>query len=277
MNAPLTGMTVVTLAPNVPGPVAAARLRDLGATIRKIESPAGDMLERMAPAWYAELQRGCAVERLDLHAATGRAALEAYLMDADVLLTSSRPSFLARVGLGWNDLHARVPRLVHVAIVGELPPDEERAGHDLTYVAALDLLEPPALPRTLVADLAGAERAAGLACALLFRRERTGAGERGFVALRDAAVPFGAPFAHGLTAPAGVLGGGFAGYRTYRTSDGWIALAALETHFWERAHAALGLAFPSPAQAFADCFAARASDEWVVWAAEHDVPLARIA
>lgn len=127
-----------------------------------------------------------------------------------------------------------------------------------------------------MADLAGAERAAGLACALLFRREREGSGARGLVSLRDAAVPFGAPFAHGLTRPTGVLGGGFAGYRVYRTRDGWIALAALETHFWERAHAALGLAFPAPADAFAERFATRESDAWVAWAAEHDLPLARI-
>jgi alpha-methylacyl-CoA racemase len=275
-GAVLEGFSVVTLAPNVPGPVAAARMRDLGARVRKIESPAGDMLQWMAPAWYAALHRGCEVETLDLRDAAGRRALDERLSDADVLLTSSRPSSLERIGLSWEALRERHPRLVQVAIVGEEPPHAERAGHDLTYVAQLGLVAPPGLPRTLIADLAGAERAVTAACGLLLRRERAGETACAFVSLRDAAGPFGEPRAHGLTAPDGVLGGGFAGYGIYRASDGWIALAALETHFWKRVHVALDLAFPAPAEALVEAFAKRDVAAWEAWAQTHDIPLARL-
>ncbi len=49
--APLAGIRVVAVATNVPGPVAAARLRELGASVTKVEPPEGDPLGIVAPAW----------------------------------------------------------------------------------------------------------------------------------------------------------------------------------------------------------------------------------
>jgi crotonobetainyl-CoA:carnitine CoA-transferase CaiB-like acyl-CoA transferase len=269
----LAGIRIVTLAPNVPGPVAAAQLRDLGAEVVKIEPPAGDPLEHSTPRWYAELHRGMTVERLDLKTQPGREALDARLATAEVLLTSSRPSALARLGLGWDALHARFPHLDHVAIVGELPPNEEHAGHDLTYVAQLGLLDPPTMPRTLVADLAGAQQAVTATLALMLGRLRRGdrAGARALVSLRAAAEGFAKPLEHGMTAPGGNLAGAFPGYRCYATSDGWIAIAALEPHFWQRMRELLG---GGDANAdFAAAFAREDGASWTAWARRHDMPL----
>jgi crotonobetainyl-CoA:carnitine CoA-transferase CaiB-like acyl-CoA transferase len=269
----LTGIRVVTLAPNVPGPVAAARLRDLGAAVLKVEPPAGDFLAASAPAWYADLHRDMTIERIDLKTPAGRDALDVRLTGADVFLTSSRPSALERLGLGWDALHARHPQLVHVAIVGERPPNAEHAGHDLTYVAQLGLLDPPVMPRTLLADLAGAERAVTATLALLIARARRGNGKgaQALVSLREAAEGFAKPLEHGLTAPGGTLAGAFPGYRTYRTRDGWIAIAALEPHFWKRMCDLLGDG--DPAADFAAAFATRDGAAWTAWAREHDMPL----
>ncbi|MBD5634209.1 MAG: CoA transferase [Candidatus Eremiobacteraeota bacterium] len=266
----LRGIRVVTLAPNLPGPVAAARLRDLGAEVHKVEPPAGDFLEMGAPAWYADLHRGMTIEKIDLKLPEGRATLDERLAAADVFLTSSRPSALERLGLGWERVHERFPQLVMVAIVGEYPPHAERAGHDLTYVAEFGLIVPPAMPRTLVADLAGAERAVSATLALLFARTRGEGGSHAFVSLREAAETFGLPLAHGLTAPGGRLSGAFPGYRSYATRDGWIAIAALEPHFWARMQHLLGT---SDAAEFEAAFAERDSAYWTLWAAEHDMPL----
>ena len=274
METTLAGVGVVTLAPNVPGPAAAARLRALGATVVKVEPLEGDPLEAFAPAWYAHLHRDTRVVRLDLKALDGREQLEHRLAQADVLLTSSRPSALERLGLAWEALHARHPRLAQVAIVGEAPPDAERPGHDLTYLAALGVLEPPNLPRTLMADLAGAERAAALALALLLRREREGRAALAYVALAEVARELAAPFAHGLTTAAGVLGGAFAGYRFYRARDGWIAVAALEPRFWERLCSELGVN-ASDLSPQLD-FRARDAREWERWARERDLPIVAV-
>ena len=60
--------------------------------------------------------------RLDLKDEAGRGRLDELLADADVLLTSSRPSALARMGLARDEVEARHPHLVHVAIVGPRRP-----------------------------------------------------------------------------------------------------------------------------------------------------------
>src|SRR5690606_20205433 len=96
--------------------------------------------------------------------------------DADILITSSRPSALARLGLDAKNLRKTYPRLCHVAIVGESGKRAEHAGHDLTYQARHGLVDPPSMPKALVADTAGAERAVSAALAMLYAREKTGKG-----------------------------------------------------------------------------------------------------
>jgi alpha-methylacyl-CoA racemase len=272
---PLRGVRVVTLAVNVPGPVAAARLHDLGAAVTKVEPPSGDPLAEMARAWYDELARGQRVIRFDLKAPEGWARLEEVLAESDLLLTSSRPASLARLGLAWDDLRARHPRLSQVAITGHPPPREDRAGHDLTYQAALGLVEPPALPRTLLADLASAERAVSAALALLLERARDGVGRYAAVSLEEAAEVFAAPLRHGLTRPGGLLGGGAEIYGLYRAREGWVAVAALEPQFRRRLAEALGLDGLSRA-ALESSLLARTAEEWEAWATEHDLPIAAV-
>ena len=269
----LAGIRVVNLGINVPGAVAGARLRELGADVTKLEPPGGDPVAVAAPDWYASLVDGLAVRILDLKVGLPHDELAA----ADLLVTSSRPAALERLGLGWGALHAAHPRLVHVAIVGHPPPDDGVPGHDLTYAGAQGLLAPPLLPRTLVADLGGAERAVSTALALLLARERSGVASRAEVALADAAVQFAAPLRHGLTTDGGVLGGGYPFYGVYRTSDdGWIALAALEPHFRDRLLAELGLDDATHG-ALAEIFAGRTAAGWAAWARERDLPLAAVS
>jgi crotonobetainyl-CoA:carnitine CoA-transferase CaiB-like acyl-CoA transferase len=126
------------------------------------------------PQWYDSLAAGQDVRRIDLKDPAGRSSLDALLAEADALLTSSRPSALTRLGLGWRAVSARHPRLTQVAITGYPAPDGERTGHDLTYLASEGLLSPPSLPLTLIADLAGAERAVSAVAVLLLARERGG-------------------------------------------------------------------------------------------------------
>ncbi|WP_273844737.1 CoA transferase [Rubrobacter calidifluminis] len=279
MSAPagiLRGVRAVSLCLNIPGPVAASRLHSMGAEVSRVEPPEGDPLGRYCPLWYRDLTAGQRVLRLDLKRREDRESLEGLLAGADLLLTSSRPAALRRLGLGWEDLHARYPRLSHVAITGHPPPEENRPGHDLTYQASLGLLDPPHLPRTLLADLAGAERAVSAALALLLERERGGEeGAFAAVPLQEAAASFAAPLRYGLTAPGGLLGGAFAGYGLYRTQDGWVALAALEPHFQSRLAGELGLEELSH-EALQEAFSRRSAREWERWARERDLPLSRV-
>jgi crotonobetainyl-CoA:carnitine CoA-transferase CaiB-like acyl-CoA transferase len=274
LSGALTGTRIVALVSNVPGPVAASRLCDLGATAIKIEPPHGDPLAVASPQWYAHLHRNLGVRRCNLREEADRNALADYVAEADVLLTSTRAKALVRAGLGWEELHRKHPRLVHVAIVGETAPHADRAGHDLTYQARAGLLSPPSMPKTLLADMACAERAVSTTLAALHSRERDGIGRYAEVGIVDAAIAMAEPLRYGLTGT-GPLGGASPAYRIYPCADGWIAVAVLEAHFVERLKGLLGIE-RLDAKSVEAALARRSASEWEALANAHDVPLAAV-
>ena len=272
----LAGMEVVSLAVNVPGPVAAARLAEQGATVTKVEPPEGDPLSLHAPSWYARLTESQTILRLDLKSEEGKRALEELLSRADLLLTSNRPRTLERLELDFPSLHPRFPRLCQLQLIGFPPPDDDLPGHDLSFQAAAGLLvDPPRMPFTLLADLMGAERAATEATALLLHRQRTGEATCRQVALAEAAAALAAPVALGICLPEGPLGGAHPGYALYETRDGWIALAALEPRFMRMLQEALGIA-PVTAERLREVFRTRPSTDWESWGRQHGVPITRL-
>jgi crotonobetainyl-CoA:carnitine CoA-transferase CaiB-like acyl-CoA transferase len=212
---------------------------------------------------------------LDLKDAGGRDELGRLLSEADLLLASYRPSALRRLGLDWETLHARFPKLCFAGIIGYPPPNEEKSGHDLTYLAETGLVTPPELPSTLFVDLAGAERCVSEALALLLHAARGAEGRCASISLYDCAKDLTAPLKAGLTSRGGVLGGGSPFYALYETSDGWIAIAALEPHFGQRLMAELGVK-TAEHSAFAEVFRTRSASEWEEWAVARDLPMVKV-
>jgi alpha-methylacyl-CoA racemase len=242
----------------------------------KVEPPNGDPLASSNPAWYGALAAGQEVVRLDLKSEAGSGRLHEHLAEADVLLTSNRLAALARLGLGPEELGTRYPRLCYVAITGYPAPHEDAPGHDLTYLADLGLLSPPEMPRTLLADLAGAERAVSATLALLLDRERGMGAGYAEVALSEAAAFFAEPLRYGITKPGAHLGGGFPGYGLYEARDGWVAVAALEAHFWESLLLELGLE-EAAREDLEEAFLQKTAEEWEQWATERDLPLKAVS
>lgn len=264
---PLSGIRVVSIALNVPGPLAASHLRAAGARVTKVEPPAGDPLGAFCAALYAELHREIAVERIDVKSDAGRTHMLELLADADLFLASQRPSALTRLGLDRATLLAPEASTAHLRwlnIVGEIERPEV-AGHDLTYLARAGLLGRE-VPRTLVADVLGAERA--FATALLLLRQP--AGSHADVGLFDSLAPLVALRDHGLTGPGGLLGGKLPAYGIYETREGRIAIAALEPHFRVRLYSALGLAADSD---LTEIMRTRSAAEWQAWGEAQDVPI----
>jgi len=271
----LQGVKIVSLALNVPGPVAAARLTKLGAEVTKVEPPTGDATKTAAPGLYESLCQGQTVLRIDLKSPEGQTKLDELLATADLLLASFRPSALQRLRLDWESLHARHPKLCFVGIVGYVAPFEERMGHDLTYQSDLGLVRPPQMPPTLFIDLAGAERAVSMALALLNRSARKGQAGCSWVSLHECARDLAAPLQAGLTTSNGLLGGAYPLYGFYRASDGWIAVAALEPHFAEKLLSELGLK-KADRKELERIFLQRKAASWEKWAAELDLPLVAV-
>jgi alpha-methylacyl-CoA racemase len=273
---PLDGIKVLSLALNVPGPVAAARLGRLGASVSKVESPAGDTFATWCPSWYRELCAGLRVVTLDLKTVEGRIEMETLLTQSDLFLTSFRLAALKSLSLDRDSVYMRHPRLCQVAIVGYPSPEQNRAGHDITYQAALGLLAPPHNPRTFIADLAGAERAATSAISLLYARERGFGAGYTEVSLSESAEEFAGPVRHGITTTGSIFGGGLPEYGLYETLQGWVAVAALEKHFRDALGRELGLDGDISREKLRGVFLTKTALEWEQWAAERDLPIAAV-
>ena len=278
MSGPLTGVRVVSIAINLPGPAAAARLAGQGASVVTVLPPSGDPMEQFATDYFDELHVGQEVRRVDLKSPDGLAEVDELLAAADVFVTSSRPSALRRLSLDWESVHARHPQVCQVDIVGYPGEQAEVPGHDLTYQAGTGMVRDGRMPATLVVDLAGSERAAAEASAALVQRARTGEGLRREVPLSDLAHTMSRPVAHGLTSPGGLLAGDLPVYSVYASADGDVALAALEPHFTARLLEVLELAPEDlTRERLAEVFATRTASEWEEWASTHDLPLVAVA
>jgi len=287
---PLAGLVVVDLTRYLPGPFASRELMRLGARVTRLLPPGGDPLRELAPAWHEALNAGKETVELDLKAEPGRG--QALCAEADVVLESFRPGVAHRLGVGYEALRARNPRVVHCALSGwgQDGPLAGRAGHDLGYLARAGLLAlsgeahgPPAPPAGQIADLSGSFLAAVGVLAALHERERSGEGQSVDVSLAHGAMSW-------LTATVAAeerprrgrlrLHGAFACYAVYACADGWVALGALEPKFWEAFCRGAGRedllphAFAAPGtperQAVAEVLAARTRAEWDAFGAEHD-------
>jgi len=281
---PLAGVRVLSLALNLPGPAALLRCRAMGAVCVKFEPPAGDPMAHYNKLAYAALHEGIAVRTADLKAEAGQQQLHAELAQTDVLLTSFRPSALAKLGLDRAALQERHPRLSQVAIIGAPGARAEEPGHDLTYLAESGLVTGTELPPTLFADMGGALLASEAVLQATLHA-RTAAGANGLyleVALNASADWLALPRTWGLTQPTGAVGGAHAGYRVYPCADGRVAVAALEPHFAVRLCEAAGVSPPdmmAPAThtALAAWLATRTRAELDAMGRERDIPLLTLA
>lgn len=241
---PLQGVRILSLALNLPGPAALMRCRQMGAACLKLEPPGGDPMKQYNQAAYRQLHEHIELLTADLKTEAGQQQLHRELAQADVLITSFRPSALVKLGLTWQALHQQHPQLSQIAIFGAPGERAEEAGHDLTYVAESGLVTGLDLPATLYADMGGSLMASEAVLQAVMHQRSQGEGAYLEIALSSAAGYLALPRAWGLTQPGAAIGGGHAGYRVYPCQDGRVALAALEPHFALRLCAAAGISMP---------------------------------
>ena len=123
-------------------------LGDMGADVIKIEPPTGDPARRIGPFFHDEpgienslyWQAYAANKRsvtLDIEQAEGRELLLRLVRDADFLVESFRPGYLAGLGLAYDDLKAANPELIYVSIspFGQDGPYSGMEATDLTGAA----------------------------------------------------------------------------------------------------------------------------------------------
>lgn len=227
---PLRGTRILSLALNLPGPAALMRLKALGASCTKLESPAGDPMQAYSKSAYQQMHEGVKIVTADLKTERGMARLHKLLDKTDILLTSFRPSALARLGIAWKALHKAHPHVSLVSIVGDTAVPEV-PGHDLTYMAENGLITGLELPPTLFADMGGSLLAVEAVLAAVLQQKNTGRSSHQSVGLSQAAQYLALPRHWRLTTPDGLIGGAHAFYQVMPCKDGRVAIAALEPHF----------------------------------------------
>jgi crotonobetainyl-CoA:carnitine CoA-transferase CaiB-like acyl-CoA transferase len=252
---------VLDLSHNLAGPLTAMHLGDLGAEVIKVERPAGDEWrdhERVPghpglSRHYVQANRNKRAVCLDLGLPQGRDVLRELLGRADVLVTNMRPGVAERLGFGWEEARRLNPGLVYCAIsaFGADGPRGGRPGYDILAEALAGFM-PPSLapegeaPRSSpipINDTALPLLACSGIMAALIERGRSGRGQLVEASVLGTAVALNAHSLVRIEAlPAhGVPTFSRAFYRAYRTSDGWLAVAAYAERLARRFCAALGL------------------------------------
>jgi alpha-methylacyl-CoA racemase len=304
----LDGVTVLDLSSVGPAARTSRWLADYGARVVKVGPPPKQSGVQIVPPFYAYSgHRGMERVLLDLKASSGRDAFLRLAERADVMIESFRPGVVDRLGIGADDVRAVNPGIVYCSTsgYGQTGPRSQWAGHDINYLAVGGYLDcsgrnpegGPALPGATIGDAAGGGMQAVIAIlAALLRRQRTGEGATLDVAVADGVVALMSLyvdeyFATGeIPAPGhNILTGRYACYDVYRCAgDGWVAVGAIEPHFFANLCRALDCeqwithqtddAVQDEMRAdFRAAFLRRTRDEWVAELGPADTCVSEVA
>ena len=276
--APLDGIQVLDLTRVLSGPYCTMLLADMGARVIKIEQPgkgddtrawgppflypsghkppAGGPDDRGESAYFLSINRNKESVTLDFKHPEGRALLERLIAKSDVVVENFRPGTLTKLGLDYDTLAPRHPRLVYCSIsgFGQTGPRTKEAGYDAVMQGEGGLMSitgPPDGPSyrlgVAIADVvSGMFAAYGVAMAL-FARERTGRGQEVDLAMLDSVAALltyqaGNYFASGnVPARLGNRHPSIVPYETFAAADGDFVLAVGNDEQWRRFCAAAEL------------------------------------
>jgi len=261
----LKGLKMLDLSRLLPGPYCSLLLADLGVEVLKIEdSEQGDYMRRMGPslkkdsAYFLALNRNKKSMILNLKTKEGKEIFYKLIDTYDILLEGFRPGVMDRLGIGYQELKSKNPRVIFCSLsgYGQNGPYKERSGHDINYIGLGGILEltgpkdgDPTIPGTQIADIGGGGMMAAIAIlAAIVHREKTGEGQYLDVAMHDGVISWlsihaGRYFMDNELPKRGEmhLSGRFACYQVYPTKDGrHISLGALEPKFWKNFCQAIG-------------------------------------
>ena len=263
---PFDGVVVVDLSQIYNGPYATFLMAAAGATVIKVEPPAGEPLRRRSVVGGAALPfamlNGCKQSiALDLKSDAGKAALIGLIKDADVLVENFAPGTMARLALGADTLQAINPRLIYAASsgFGSDGPYRDYPAMDLTIQAMAGVMSttgfadrPPVKAGPALCDFLAGIHLYGAIATALYDRQRTGTARRVEVAMQDAVY---ASLSSSIGMHWGNAGkpdappprtgnrhGGMAEapYNVYPTSDGWIAIICVGEVQWRSFVVAMG-------------------------------------
>jgi alpha-methylacyl-CoA racemase len=252
---PLEGIRILDLTRQAPGPYCTMLLGDLGADVIIVEEAPGagrrmemGMSERGQAFWA--LNRNKRSVGLNLKEPRAQEAFLKLAENADVVIEGFRPGVVKRLGVDYDAVSARNPRLIYCSLsgYGQTGPYAGLVGHDINYISiggALGMIgtpgSPPAIPMNIIADFAGGGLYAAFSIlAAVIASEKTGRGQYVDIAMSDGvtsllAFPASMYFSAGAVPKPGaeMLNGGAPYYAVYEAKDGkWLSIGCIEPWFW---------------------------------------------
>jgi crotonobetainyl-CoA:carnitine CoA-transferase CaiB-like acyl-CoA transferase len=191
-SGPLAGLTVIDVGMLFAGPLVGTLLADLGATVIKVEHPAGDEVRRVGrfkdgqPLWWRVTSRNKLLAAVDIKTPEGQKVLRRLVKSADILIENFRPGRFAEWGMTYEGLSQENPGLIllHVSGYGQTGPYSGRPGMGTLAEAFSGFAHtigpreaPPSLPMFPVADGVAAITGAYAVLAALYARDRDGHGD----------------------------------------------------------------------------------------------------
>jgi|TARA_B110000914_G_scaffold123360_1_gene107731 crotonobetainyl-CoA:carnitine CoA-transferase CaiB-like acyl-CoA transferase len=265
---PLKGIKVVELSMYVQGPVAGLALASLGASVIKIEqvgqadymrsfhSAFGVTFDERGKQWvYSSLNRNKRSLVLDIGTEEGKPIFQKLIQEADVFVTNLRQEGLIRYGADSKTLLAINPRLVYCrgggfALKGELANDPCQDTVGMAFAGFMDTASPtetPNYPPGSMSDILTGTNMASAILAGLVKRSLTGVGcvvgtsqTQSLLWMQLQAVGVAVNLDQKLERFDADSGSNPL-FGVYKTSDGWIAIAALQAHQWPLIAKAVGL------------------------------------
>ena len=184
---PLAGIRVLEFTHMVMGPTCGMILADLGAEVIKVEPPGGDKtrtLPGLGIGFFRSFNRNKKSVVLDITSPAGRETAVELIGTCDVVLENFRPGLMTDLGLDYETLASKHPRLIYVSHKGFLPgPYEKRLALDevVQMMGGLSYMTGPVgrplRAGTSVNDIMGGMFGAIGVLAALRERERTGHGQ----------------------------------------------------------------------------------------------------
>ncbi|WP_372911965.1 CaiB/BaiF CoA transferase family protein [Salinigranum sp.] len=252
----LDGVTVVDLSTFVTGGFCSLMLANQGADVIKVERPGtGDDIRHSGPPfvdgespYYWTLNYDKRSVELDLKSDGGKAALYDLVEEADVFVQNFRPGVADRLDVDYDTLSEMNPGLVYCSIsaFGDTGPWSQRPGYDLLVQGMSGIMsvtgEPDPEGRPVKVGLPQTDLITGMWAAFgvmngLYKRERTGEGDRVELGMLDATLPWltkqaGKVFAGEQPTRMGTKDPVLAPYQTYATADGHLNVACLNQKLW---------------------------------------------
>ena len=262
---PLEGITILDLTWVLSGPFASMTLCDLGAEVIKLERPPwGDIARTTSPfvndesCYFFSVNRGKKSISIDLRKPEGKDLFLRLAEQVDVVIENFTPGTMDRLGVGWETLRARNPRLVYAAIsgFGQTGPDREKPALDVIVQGMGGVMsitgEPggrPVRPGLSLGDIAAGLFAAIGILAALRERDRSGEGQMVDISMLDCQLAvlenaYMRYFALGTApAPLGTRHPSATPFQAFPTADGYlvIALSWGDENQWQLLCALLGL------------------------------------